>query len=161
MRDRGLTPEAAVGVFSLLFVVTAVTRIIAGFLFDRFFAPLVGFVLFVLGGIGIAMLLPSWAPIYYLIAAALMGIATGAETDLLAYLTSRYFGMRAFGQLYGGLFLAFMLGSAIGPALLGFGYDAFGNYDATLYGLIASTAVASLLLLTLPRYPKLEGAPAH
>ncbi len=156
LEDRGLTTQAAVGAFSLLFAVTAVTRIAAGFLFDRMFAPIIGGVLFVLGGIGIAMMMPTWAALYYLIAAALIGIATGAETDLLAYLTGRYFGLKAFGQVYGGLFLAFMIGSAVGPYALGFGFDATGNYDLTLTACAVGMLIACGLLVTLPRYPKLE-----
>lgn len=159
LADRGLPTQTAVGVFSLLFIVTAISRIAIGFLIDRLFAPKVGFVLFIAGAAGVAMVLPEWALPYYLIAAILMGVATGAETDLLAYLSSRYYGMRAFGQIYGGLFLAFMIGSAIGPYVLGFGYDTWGNYDATLTMCVAGMIISSILLLTLPRFPKLAETP--
>jgi MFS family permease len=156
LSDRGLPTEMAVAAFSLLFAVTAVTRVGAGFLFDRMFAPIVGGVLFILGGIGIALVVPHYATIYYLLGAILIGIGTGAETDLLGYLTSRYYGIRAFGQIYGGLFLAFMIGSAIGPYALGWGFDTTGSYDIPLFICVGGMVVACLLLLTLPRFPKLD-----
>ena len=33
------------------------------------------------------------------LAALLIGLGMGAEADIIAYLTSRYFGLRAFGEI--------------------------------------------------------------
>jgi len=160
LSDRGLSTEMAVAGFSLLFAVTAVTRVVAGFLFDRIFAPLIGGVLFLLAAIGIALLVPQWAAFYYLAAAVLIGIGTGAESDLLAYLVSRYFGMRAFGQIYGGLFSAFMIGSAVGPYVLGYGFDTFGSYNPVLIACVIGMCLAFLMLMTLPKFPTQEALAA-
>jgi len=49
----------------------------------------------------------------------LVGFGLGAEADMLALLSSRYTGQRAFGQLYGYFFMAFALGGACGRFLDG------------------------------------------
>ena len=46
----------------------------------------------------------------------LMGLGFGSEIDLIAFLTSRYFGQRVFGEIYGYFFMIFGFGTAIGPA---------------------------------------------
>ena len=43
----------------------------------------------------------------------------GAESDIIAYLLSRYFGLRAFGTAFGYSFGAFVLAGAIGTLLMG------------------------------------------
>ena len=47
------------------------------------------------------------------IAAFLVGLGMGAEGDIIAYLISRYFGLRAFGEIYGYAFSAFTLGGVL------------------------------------------------
>ncbi len=38
------------------------------------------------------------------------------------------FGLRAFGEIYGYLFAAFVLGAGVGPLIMGGGFDATGSY---------------------------------
>ena len=42
----------------------------------------------------------------------------GAEADIIAHLTSRYFGLRAFGEIYGYAFATYVLAGALGPCLI-------------------------------------------
>src|SRR2546430_9993729 len=46
----------------------------------------------------------------------------------IAYLTSRYFGLRSFGEIYGYLFSAFTLSGALGSLLMAMGFDRAGSY---------------------------------
>ena len=41
--------------------------------------------------------------------------ACGAEVDVIVYLTTRFFGLKNFGALYGGLLGALSIGTALGP----------------------------------------------
>ena len=98
--------------------------------------------------------MPSSAtPSVYLIGVALLGIGAGAESDLLAMLVSRYFGLRSFGTIYGWIFSAFMIGSAIGPFFLGMGFDATGSYASALAWCAGGLAVTTIMLLMLPPFP--------
>jgi hypothetical protein len=67
-----------------------------GYLLDQFFAPRVASVLFSSVAIGIAFLEVGHAIWSAFIA------AIGAEVDIIAYLTSRYFGPRSMERFAGG-----------------------------------------------------------
>lgn len=155
LSDRGLSPQASVAAFSALFVVSLAARICCGFLFDRIFAPYVGALCFFASAIGAVMLALPMASAFPAIAGiVLIGVGTGSESDLLALLVGRYYGPRAFGQIYGSIFAAFMIGSAVGPYLVGALFDRFGSYGFALGGTAAALVLATALLTALPRFPR-------
>ena len=43
-------------------------------------------------------------------------------------MVSRYFGLRAYGEIYGCMFAIFTVGTGLGPVLMGFSFDATGSY---------------------------------
>jgi hypothetical protein len=51
-----------------------------------------------------------------------------AEADIIAHLTSRYFGLRAFGGIYGYAFATYVLAGALGPWLMGPGLMTVRSY---------------------------------
>jgi cyanate permease len=100
-------------------------------------------------------------PLAY-VSALVVGLAAGAETDLIAYLAARYFGMKHYGRIYGFLYLPFGIASAISPAVYGWSRDATGDYDAMLHVATGLFVLGAVLLLFLGRYPDLTrpaGAP--
>jgi MFS family permease len=173
LTDRGIPASSAVLVFSAIGASLIIGRLLCGFLLDRFFGPHVAVVFVVLPALGVAILLASVDTNLTMIGAVLVGLGLGAEVDLIAYLQSRYFGLRAFGQIYGYLFAVFTFGTGLGPFLMGASYDATGSYRVALHGFIAVLACAACLLLRLPRlypfpvvahddaYRESETAPAH
>ena len=82
----------------------------------------------------------------------LVGLGLGAEVDVIAYLTSRYFGLRAFSKIYSSAFAAFTLAAALGPLVMGVGFDLTGAYNAPLGALFASTLVATVMMTRLGPY---------
>jgi MFS family permease len=84
----------------------------------------------------------------------LLGFAAGAESDLIAFLAGRYFGMARYGRIYGLLYLPFGVGSAISPAIYGAVRDRTGSYDPMLMAAMAMFALGGVLLLGLGRYPQ-------
>ena len=115
LSDGGLSAQASAAGLSYLFIVSAFTRLLSGYLFDRIFAPWIGAACFCASAIGMLMLSSPSTTSIMIIAVALLGVGAGAEADLLGFLVSRYYGMRAFGQIYGWVFAAFLIGSALGP----------------------------------------------
>lgn len=151
LRDAGLEPAAAARVASLIGVGVILGRVGIGWLIDHVFAPHVAAVIFLVTAAGCGLLLgggPDLAPL----AAFLIGFALGAEVDLLAYLTSRYFGLRHYGFLYGVMYSVFWLGIALGPALAGRLYDRHGDYTLALAGVIVLLVVGAAAALALPRF---------
>ena len=86
------------------------------------------------------------------VAILILGIAAGVEFDVLAYLASRYFGLRHYATIYGILYAFFGFGAGVGPAVFGMAFEATGSYDLIL--LIASGAflIGALPLLLLGPY---------
>jgi MFS family permease len=153
LSDRGFTPRhAALGV-TFTFVISTGMRLITGFLFDRVFAPWVGAFCFLASALGTLLLLRSGSGPLGFVAVGLLGIGAGAESDLTAMLASRYFGLRSFATIYGAIASAFMIGSALGPFLLGLGFDASGSYASSLAWCTVGMLVTGGLLLSLPRFP--------
>lgn len=158
--DKGVDPARAAGVASAFGLATFAGRILIGFLVDRFDARRIALAFFLLSALGLPLLafdLPIWA-IY--LAAVLLGGSLGAEVDMLAYLVSRYFGLRCFARIFGVLFGAVMLAMGAGPLVFGAIFDATGSYDAMLLAGAPLCAAAALLTLALRSYgARKRGAP--
>ena len=156
-RDTGHTAAEAASIASVFGLATLGGRLLVGWLFDRFFAPHVACVIFLLAALGYALagtvigMHLSWT--IFAFAAVLMGLGFGAESDLIGYLSSRYFGFRHFGTIYGTLLAIFILGVSIGPLLYGMVRDHAGTYSPMLLVGAALGAVTGLLMLLLPRFP--------
>jgi MFS family permease len=140
--DAGASPAYAAKVAAAIGFAVLGARIVVGYLFDRFHAPYVASV-FLLSPVAAALLLWLGGPVVP--AALLLGIAAGAEVDMLAYFTSRYARMANYGATYGVILGLFSFGAGCGPLLFGWSVDLTGNYDAVL----ATTAVLLLMVVVL------------
>ena len=159
MMDRGMTRVEAAGTFAYLGIALLIGRLAAGYLMDKFFAPRV-IIIFLLGPVvGLALFASGVTGTTAAICAALVGMAIGAEFDVMAFFTSRYFGPRNFGQIYGYNYSAFKVGSATGPLIMGIAYDLVGRYDEILWSMSGIMLIACVLVALLPRYPELPVRP--
>jgi cyanate permease len=84
--------------------------------------------------------------------AFLVGLGLGSEVDIIAFLMSRYFGLRSLGRTVGFAFGAFVLAGGIGPLVMGFSFDRSGSYRVPLAGFFAATLVAAALVARLGAY---------
>ncbi|MEY3137112.1 MAG: putative sulfoacetate transporter SauU [Pseudomonadota bacterium] len=152
---RGFDRTSAAAVMSVFGLSIFAGRIITGLLLDRFWAPLVTLPILCLPALSCWVLMGD-APLSLTLAVAaafLMGFASGAETDLIAYLAGRYFGMRSYGQIYGVLYMAFGLSTAISASLYGWVRDTTGSYDPMLLAAAGMFLAGAVLLLFLGPYP--------
>ncbi|OUS32476.1 hypothetical protein A9Q98_01235 [Thalassotalea sp. 42_200_T64] len=85
----------------------------------------------------------------------MIGIAIGAEFDVMAYFTSRYFGPRSFGAIYGYGYSGFKLGASVGPLIMGIAYDVTGRYTEVLWAMSGIMIIACILILRMGKYPQL------
>jgi predicted MFS family arabinose efflux permease len=151
LTDRGLSPAVATATFGLFGLSTLIGRVVTGFLVDRIFAPYIAAVFWFAPVAGFALLMSGTG---FLPAAGvfLIGLGLGSEVDMLAFLNSRYFGQRAFGQLYGYFFMAFALGGACGRFLGGYLFDVARSYGPALIGAAVALVTAIALLSRLGGY---------
>jgi MFS family permease len=155
LRDKGFDAATASGIFSSFGVSLVVGRIVVGYLLDRVWPAGISAAALALPAIGCFMLITIHSNIPALVAAcALIGIGTGAEFDISAYLLARYFGMRDFARLYGLLLGIVTFASALAPALFGVLYRSTGSYDAMLGVAVGCFIVGPGLLLTLGHIPR-------
>lgn len=155
LMDHGLEAQSAASVMGVLGIGIFSGRIITGALLDRLWAGFVAFPLLCLPAISCYILLGD-SVLFPLAAFAgfLLGFAAGAESDLIAYLSGRYFGMAHYGKIYGMLYMPFGLASALSPILYAYSRDVTGSYDLALSSAIFAFVIGGALLLFLGRYPE-------
>jgi MFS family permease len=152
LTDRGITPEKAALASSIVGIAVLFARVGSGYLMDRLYAPYVAAFFFGSVAVGIALLWSGLTGAAVYAAALLVGLGLGAEVDIIAYLTSRYFGLHSFGEIYGYLFAVFALAGALGPVLMAQGFDRFGSYTAPLIFFFFATITGVFLMTRLGPY---------
>jgi MFS family permease len=151
LTDRGMTPAAATATFGLFGLSTLCGRLLSGWLIDRIFASYVAS-FFWLAPVGGFVLLISGYGLLPGLGVVMIGLGLGTEVDLIAFMISRYLGLKAFGALYGLFFMAFALGGAVGRFLAGYLFDLAGSYDIALMGAGGALVVAVILVNRLGAY---------
>jgi MFS family permease len=158
LTSNGMTAMLAAQIAALLGVTSVIGRIGTGYFLDKFDARYVGAITFAFPIISCLLLLASPGSVGGCIVAVLfLGLCLGAEFDCSAYLSSRYFGLRRFGTIYG-IIAAVMAGSvALSPLWINFVYDTTGSYRLGLWICIPIAALGSIMLLSLDRRRLLYG----
>ena len=149
LTDHGYAPNQAAALMIAVGLSTMAGRLLSGYLVDNVFAPYVAAFFFLLPSLGLYFLGSATLPILGIIS---IGFASGTEVDMIAFLTSRYFGLRRFGQLYGLLFAVFTAGPAIGPYLMGLSFVRLHSYAPVLILFSLGLGIASALVLCLGPY---------
>jgi MFS family permease len=161
LTSRGYTAAQAAGLASFLGLFVVLGRLGCGALLDRLWAPAVAAIFF--GAAALACVLLSaerLAPGIVIFAAAALGLAAGAEFDVLPYLTARYFGLERLGSVLALLTAFFYLGAALGPWGFRYLHDITGGYRAALLTGASSLGLGTCALLLLGRYPTFHAGPA-
>ncbi|HEX8400788.1 MAG TPA: MFS transporter [Allosphingosinicella sp.] len=154
--DRGIQTAAAAAIASAYAVSMIPGRILSGVLMDRFWAPLVACIVLLLPAGACLILASSTDPTLLVIACALLGLAAGAELDVLAFLAARYFGLRHYPKIYALSYVALATGSATAPTIFSRIHESTQSYDASFTIAAGLFLIAGFLLLLLGRYPNFE-----
>ncbi len=153
LRDAGISPRMAAGAAGAMALTGIVGRVVVGFLFDHYFAPRVAIAAFLCPALAFILLQGNPVVALAFACAVLMEIGASSESDLLAYLTGRYFGLRSFGEIYGYIFATFMIGTAIGPYAVGLGYELMGSYREVLWASFGGTLMICAVVSRLGPFP--------
>jgi MFS family permease len=151
LTDAGMDLSSAARIQSLIGVALLVGRLGAGALMDRIFAPYIAASAVLLAALGLAIIamfgVAAAAP-----GALLIGLALGAEGDVIGYLTARYFGLAVYGRIYGILYGIFAFGLGLSPLVISRIQAMANSYDPALWFSCAILVVAAVSLLTLPSF---------
>ncbi len=153
VRDTlGLGVTLAAGLLTLITVCQILGQALGGFLGDRLDKRWLA-----AGGMAmhaLAMVILIWAgsAASVVVAAVLHGFAWGVRGPLMSAMRADYFGRRAFAMVMGYSSLILMVGSVIGPLLIGIVADSTGAYGLAfgLLALIGFIGAAAFLVLPKP-----------
>ena len=153
--DSGLGTAEAARIAALVGVSVIAGRLVVGYLVDYFFAPHVAAICLSLPAISALLLLTTDTSSAGLVAIGI-GFASGAEFDLVAYLISRYFGVRSYSAIYAIPYAVVMTAAGFGPVVVGRIYDLQGSYHLGLQICVVVGAAGALAFLFLGPYPRFD-----
>ena len=161
LTDRGISLTTAVGYMSVGGMALIIGRLISGYLLDKIFAINIAIFFLVLPMIGVGILISGAVGSWPMIATIIMGLSVGAEFDLMAFIVSRYFGIRAFGALYGFILMFVNFANAAGMLLMGWCFQLKHSYVPMMWVFEVFLVVTIVLMLQLGpyRYPALRKQP--
>ena len=153
--DKGYSPQLASSAYAGLGLIgfsVIIGRLIGGFVVDFVWAPLVAFVFMGVPAIGCWILMQDLPQIWNTVAIVLVGVAAGVEFDLMAFLVSRYLGMKAYGRIYSFVYVAFGIGSGTAGAIFNALRGDAANYNSVLLYAMIGFLFGATILLTLGKY---------
>jgi predicted MFS family arabinose efflux permease len=159
--DRGLPPAQAAVIAGTVGLAMIPGRVLVGVLIDRYWAPAVGCVILLIPAAACLVLVRATGGLPLTLCCLALGLAAGAELDLLAFLTARYFGRARFSKLYALLYAGLAIGSATAPAMFSRLREVSGDYAASFLSSAALFALAGGILLLLGPYPPMSGPNAE
>lgn len=152
--DRGIDQATILTLTPMVGLASISGRLIGGWLLDRFWAPAVAFVLLGMPAISCIILTSAdLDPDMARAAIVLIGFALGIEYDVVAYLTSRYFGMRSYSAIYGVFYVCFSTGAGFGPLVFGLIRDFTHDFGPALQISAVMLPLCSAGFLFLGKYP--------
>lgn len=159
--ERGGSVATGIAALSALYAANAVWQTVLGGVLDRMPTPRIA-ALFILPGIGGALLLGTTTdPTMMIVGGLLVGLSAGTEYGLVPFCIPRYFGFRAYGEIYGVIFGAIMLLQGIAPFVMDLAFEAAGHYGPALVALSFTLLACSAAVAFLPRYDTEEKMPAE
>ncbi|WP_299193997.1 MFS transporter [uncultured Erythrobacter sp.] len=150
--DRGIEAQAAAAFAGAVGIAMVPGRVLVGFVVDRIWAPGVAMVVLLLPALACLILRDATDPVTLIAACAILGLAAGAELDLLAFLTARYFGLAHYSKIYALAYAGLAMGSATAPFLFASLHDRTGSYGTSFEVAAIFFAIAALLMPILGRY---------
>jgi predicted MFS family arabinose efflux permease len=153
LTDRGFPAQLAAAILAALGCASLSSRLLTGYLMDRFFAARAVALMFGLCAAGILIIVFTHQTWTAYAGALMIGAGLGAESDAVPFLLSRYFGLRNFSELYGYTWSAYAVAGALGPLLMGRFFDRTHSYETVLLAFFGMVLIAAVLFSRLPRYP--------
>ena len=153
LTDDGFTRSEAASIVSSDGFSIILGRLLVGYLIDHYWAPGIASGALLLAVVGAATLMQPVGFYVSALAVMLVGLAAGAELDLMAFMTARYFGLLNYAKIYSVLYGALAICSGTAPMLFARVYDVTSSYDFSF--LVASIlfVVSGLTVLGMGRYP--------
>ena len=157
MTEQGFERSSIAQIAAVMGLTVILGRLMVGALVDRFWAPGVAACFFLVATLGLLILIMTQVTLASaLVVAVMIGLAAGAELDLLAYLTGKYFGPAHYPAVFGVIIAFFTVGADMAPPIFGMAAQVFQGYETVLLISVGLLLLSILLFLSLGRYPDEE-----
>jgi MFS family permease len=152
LMDNGATSIQVSAMISAFAIGTLIGRFVCGLCLDRFPAHIVSAIGMGLPCIGLFLLASKFdTPAVLTLAVLLVGLAFGAEGDLVGYLVVRNFGVRIYSSVMGLMTAIISISSSLGALLVSITLAATESYVLFLSICVVSVFIGSLMFLLLRR----------
>lgn len=152
-----LPRETSVWIASSLGVANIAGGIAGGWLLDRFSARLLGAAASAIGLVVPLALLFAQGSVPAITGALFVyGMIGGTTYPALTYLTSRHFGTRSFGTMFGTIHALQVVAVGLAPVLANRVFDVTHSYAIAVWAAVPLMLLAAAMFLSLGNYPDFE-----
>jgi predicted MFS family arabinose efflux permease len=154
LHGTGLSRDEAVWLVSAAGAGTMLGKVVCGYLADRMPGNILGAFFVALPIVTCLFFMSPSESVWERATPVLaLSLAGGGQTHMLTYLTGRYFGLRAYGTMFGFVASVMAVGIGVGPVLAAAVYDHFHSYHWVLIAGLPMSVIGALLILWMGRYP--------
>lgn len=151
MASKELGPEVAAMTLSVIGLCSFPATFIAGMVLEKVKVHQVYFVSFIMQCIALYLLATTKTMSMIILYAIITGAVTGFQNVCRRVIWPEYYGRKHLSTISGLTMTLLVIGSAIGPMIIGAGYERVGNYEQVTYLMIGLTAVAALFSILSPK----------
>ena len=147
--DRGIDPIPAAAVLGLAVGVSALSRLTAPMLADRYGGRKALILFILMQAISILWLLPAHELWVFYAFSLFFGLGYGGEMTPFPIINRQYYGAGPIGTIYGFQTMIACIGMGIGGFLGGFLYDLMGNYTLAIWVAVVTGFMGAALSYVL------------
>ncbi len=160
LHDRGATPGQIGAALGVIGASHFAGNLLAGWLVDRISPRRMAALLMLMPLAAALLMLKGQNYAALVVAASVLGLASGSDGSLSAFLARHYFGGKLYGQAMATQMVALTLAGGVSPWVSGLMRDRSGNYDLSLTAAALAFAAAVLAGWLLPEQGAAAPAPA-
>ena len=154
--SRGFSAQMVANAMSASLFIAQAGTLLGGWLLDKVQTARIKAPFILISALSIYLLSIVWAnyggaPLLF-VAVTLNTMSVNAQMPMLTYFYTRFFGMRAYGEIAGINMAVLSLVGGFSSPLVGRLFDRNRSYDLVLGGMIAGYIVSALLYLIIGRY---------
>ena len=154
--SRGFSSQDAATAMSVSLLIAQTAVLLGGWLLDRVQTAKIKTPFILLGALSIylqSIVYTNYGGVPLLFTAiTLSTMAVNVQMPMLGYFYTRFFGMKAYGEIAGINMAVLSLVAGCSAPLVGYLFDHTGSYDLALMGMIAGYVISALLYLFIGPY---------
>jgi MFS family permease len=154
--DRGMPPRGALIGISAVAASNLIFQGILGRLYDRLPSPRICVPAVLVMAVGLVVIVNARVTGMFILGGVLIGVGAGADYSFLPYSLQRYFGLKAYGEIYGTAFGCNLFIVSGGPLLLALSHDYLGSYNIGLVAIVVMFIASAIIMFRLPPYARIQ-----